>query len=196
MRLITAENPIYFCKSEDEIPFPSPFWGFIWPGGLGLTKFITANPKFFKDKSVLDLGSGCGVNSIAAMKAGASRVIANDICPFACEAFLMNLELNEASCDDLSGITFHEDNKLSYSKSYFDQCDIVMCGDMLYDPALSTQIKSILCDHDMAICGDPQRAYCPQILDESKNLLASFDYGQDGFARYALKLLNASYLAS
>lgn len=127
------------------------------------------------------MGSGCGINSIAAAQAGAFHVVANDICPFAHEALVLNMELNDPS--NVSVISFHKENKLFKGTDYFDEYDIIICGDMLYDADFSRQLKTALCQHKMVIFGDPQRTYCPQKLEMSNGLLASYDYQQDGFAR-------------
>ena len=55
-----------------------PFWGFYWPGGQALNRFIL-DSTIAKDKSVLDFGSGSGAGSICAMLRGAKYAIANDI---------------------------------------------------------------------------------------------------------------------
>lgn len=65
---------------EDDKIFPEdPFWGFYWPGGQAVSRFIEENPGVVKGKEVLDIGSGCGASAIAAVKAGAKKTIANDI---------------------------------------------------------------------------------------------------------------------
>ncbi|XP_050073127.1 electron transfer flavoprotein beta subunit lysine methyltransferase-like [Anopheles maculipalpis] len=56
-----------------------PFWGFFWPGGQALTRFILDTSHVFRGKTVLDVGCGCGASSIAALMVGASHVTANDI---------------------------------------------------------------------------------------------------------------------
>ena len=60
-----------------------PFWAAVWPGAKSLSRYILNNPDLVKGKSILDLGCGSGVVSIAASKAGAVRVVANDIDPVA-----------------------------------------------------------------------------------------------------------------
>lgn len=81
LHLITKDCPIYHQKHvEDSKTFPEdPFWGFYWPGGQAVSKFIEENPEIVKRKVVLDIGSGCAASAIAAKKVGARRVIANDI---------------------------------------------------------------------------------------------------------------------
>lgn len=42
-------------------------------------RFVLENPDIVKDKSVLDVGSGCGATSIAAIMKKAKYAVANDI---------------------------------------------------------------------------------------------------------------------
>ena len=43
--------------------------------------YLLDNPSIVRNKSVLDIGSGCGASSIASIMCGATRVLANDIDP-------------------------------------------------------------------------------------------------------------------
>ena len=81
LHLITKDCEIYHRPhSEQTKVFPlDPFWGFYWPGGQAVSRFIEENPKVVRGKIILDIGSGCGASAIAAVKAGAKRSIANDI---------------------------------------------------------------------------------------------------------------------
>jgi predicted nicotinamide N-methyase len=49
--------------------------------------------------SVLDFGSGCGIEAIAAKLCGAKTVAVNDIDPFALTASLMNAKRNGVTMD-------------------------------------------------------------------------------------------------
>ena len=57
----------------------------MWPGGYAIAKFLEENP-VVRNTTVLDVGSGSGVASLAAHHAKAARVVANDICTVAAAA--------------------------------------------------------------------------------------------------------------
>ena len=61
----TASSPGGLCP---------PYWAVPWVGGQGLARYILDNPDVVRGRSVLDVGSGCGVAALAAAVAGASRV--------------------------------------------------------------------------------------------------------------------------
>lgn len=99
------------------------YWAFCWASGQVLARFILQNPAWVKDKTVLDFGTGSGVVAIAAMKAGAKRVIACDIDKDALISCEENAKLNNVSfelSDDLFAIKD-------------DSIDLLIAADVLYD---------------------------------------------------------------
>eukprot|EP01048_Picozoa_sp_COSAG05_P025741 COSAG05_NODE_6693_length_919_cov_1.954878_1_plen_182_part_01 len=50
----------------------------IWPASMALAGWLEAHPHMVKNKSVLELGCGLGLGSMAAWKLGALRVVATD----------------------------------------------------------------------------------------------------------------------
>jgi predicted nicotinamide N-methyase len=70
-----------------------PFWATVWPAARVLAGYLLAQPDRVAGRTVLDLGCGGAVAGIAAAKAGASAVVANDIDP----AALCVAELNAAA---------------------------------------------------------------------------------------------------
>lgn len=199
LSLLTSSTELYYCNDESKLPFPEPWWAFLWPGGRALTKFVVKNPMFVANKRVLDIGSGCGSASIACLQAGASTVVANDIDPMAGAALQLNLELNHL--DHINAISFITDNLIHQPQEYFQQYDVVLCGDMLYDSQCSSFLVNALATHPCVVFGDVGRTYCPSvdtlvdttpagagthssISDNSTSgscLLASYTYQEDGF---------------
>jgi predicted nicotinamide N-methyase len=62
---------------------PAPFWAYPWAGGAALARVLLDVPGQVRGGFVLDFGAGGGVASIAAARAGAARVVANDLDPWA-----------------------------------------------------------------------------------------------------------------
>jgi len=60
-----------------------PFWAVVWPAARVLAWYLLAHPSIVSGQTVLDLGCGGGVAGVAAARAGASAVIANDVDPAA-----------------------------------------------------------------------------------------------------------------
>ena len=55
-----------------------PFWASVWPGGLGLARYLLQHPEIVLGRTVIDVATGSGVVAIAAALAGAQSVAAYD----------------------------------------------------------------------------------------------------------------------
>uniref|UniRef100_A0A2M4CWI3 ETFB lysine methyltransferase n=1 Tax=Anopheles darlingi TaxID=43151 RepID=A0A2M4CWI3_ANODA len=131
LHLITPECAIYHQPIGADFPFKNdPFWGFYWPGGQALTRFILDYNDRFRSKSILDLGCGCGASTIAALQVQASHVTANDIDPVALQATLLNVEINGVMNESM--LSLNESNLVGCDSGLIN-CDIIIIGDMFYD---------------------------------------------------------------
>lgn len=149
-----------------KIGLDPPFWAFPWAGGEALALYILENPETVRGKKVLDFASGSGLVGIAAKKAGASLVLANDIDAFACEAIRLNARLNHVSIEI-------DNNNLVKDGSHFQNSfDVILAGDVFYDKTMSETVISWLKLFDRSktviFVGDPARAYLPVEWMEAK----------------------------
>src|SRR5690606_25933771 len=64
-------------------PLPAPFWAYPWPAGAALARVLLDGPERVRGRRVLDLGTGGGLVALAAARAGAAEVVANDVDPWA-----------------------------------------------------------------------------------------------------------------
>lgn len=71
-----------------------PFWALVWPAAQLLARVFQAEPAWVRGHTVLDLGCGSGVAGIAALYAGATRVVAHDIDPVALAIAAKNATAN------------------------------------------------------------------------------------------------------
>jgi predicted nicotinamide N-methyase len=144
-----------------------PYWGFAWPGGQAVARYVLDHPHLVAGKRVLDLAAGSGVAAIAAAKAGAARVTAHDIDPLAVVAIAMNADANgvavEASAVDL----VRQDG--AFDSSAFD---VILAGDVFYDHDLAGRATAFLQGCRAAGCvvllGDPGRPLLPRHLLASR----------------------------
>uniref|UniRef100_A0A182X6G3 ETFB lysine methyltransferase n=1 Tax=Anopheles quadriannulatus TaxID=34691 RepID=A0A182X6G3_ANOQN len=146
LHLITPDCAIYHqpvgANSGADTGFSAdPFWGFFWPGGQALTRFILDTGHVFRGKTVLEVGCGCGASAIAALLVGATRVTANDIDPVALQATLLNAERNGitgnrlvVSSDNLIGQGADETHQP------VDRCEVVLIGDLFYDTEIAADL--------------------------------------------------------
>lgn len=134
-----------------------PFWAFAWAGGQALAKYLLDHPETVRGKRVLDIACGSGLVGVAAMKAGAARVVCNDIDPYAEAAVGLNARLNGVD------IAFQSGDLLDGPAP---DADLVMAGDVTYEKAMSAAMLSYFRraarDKIEVLIGDPHRGYFPR----------------------------------
>jgi len=153
LNLITSECRLWNTLPEDA-PFHEPYWGFYWPGGQALTRYVLdAGSSLVSGKRVLDFGCGCGASGLAAAANKAKRVIFNDIDQMALEAVMINGTSNKITVKNISS-----ENLLSQP---CDDVDVVLVGDMLYDTEFADQVLQWLLNihhrGGLILIGDPGR---------------------------------------
>ncbi|MCO6180329.1 methyltransferase [Ciceribacter sp. RN22] len=165
---LASEVHDLWLKTEDEleeIGLPPPFWAFAWAGGQGLARYVLDHPEVTAGKRVVDFASGSGLVAIAARLAGAGRVVAADIDPWAETAIRLNAETNGVAVDftgrNLIGETL--------------EADVVLAGDVFYDrgfaDALIPWFDRLAATGIDVLVGDPGRSYLPK---ERLTALASY----------------------
>jgi len=81
-----------------------PYWSDLWPSGVALARELLEHPERLNGLGVFELGAGLGLGSIAAVLAGARRVVAGDLHPEA----LRSLQANAARNGAARGLTTQE----------------------------------------------------------------------------------------
>ena len=172
LRLITNKCRLYHenCDELSSIPFKElPYWGFFWPGGQSMTRFILDNPKTVEGNRVLDFGSGCAAASIACRLKKCKFVLANDIDETAEVAAKINARLNNVHIDT-STINLIDDSLSDF--------DVVIFGDVFYDEDFAAQllpwIKKLVENNKLCFIGDPGRHALSKELKLKLKLLARY----------------------
>ena len=146
-----------------------PYWAFAWPGGQALARYLLDHPERVRGKRVLDFGSGCALEGIAAAKAGA-QVLCADIDPLAARFAQRNAALNDVQLEDTSRDLIGTQ----------PQADVILAGDACYAPELAARLLPWLEAQArrgvLVLVGDPLRV--PGALEHAQRLAtyaASFD---------------------
>ena len=116
---------------------PSPFWAFPWPAGIALARVILDEPALVAGKSVIDVGAGGGISCLAAARAGARRVVACDVDPWALATTRLAARRLHVSVEVLQ-----ED--AARRPAMLDGFEVVLCGDLAYDRAAAAQERQAL----------------------------------------------------
>lgn len=139
-----------------EIGLPPPFWAFAWAGGQGLARHLLDHPETVRGKTVLDFATGSGLLAIAAVKAGASAVLAADIDPFSPAACRLNMTANGVRFD----VT--QDDLIGRDGAW----DVILAGDVFYDRAMAEALvpwfEALAAKGRTVLIGDPGRSYLPR----------------------------------
>jgi predicted nicotinamide N-methyase len=160
VRLLVASDVVALWEAMEQeqgrTEQEPPFWAAAWPGGQALARYVLDHPDLVAGRSVLDLGAGSGLVAVAAVRAGAARVVASEIDPFGLAAIPENAALNgvtgiETVGDLLGGPP--------------PPVDVVLAGDVCYDRVMTERVLPFLDTARAAgaqvLIGDPGRPYLP-----------------------------------
>ena len=157
---LAEESLEIWRKTEEdlgEMNLPPPYWAFAWAGGQALARCLIDLPSLVNGKRILDLGCGAGLAAIAALKAGASSVLAADIDQIAVLAAELNAGANGVRFDTTT------DDLLYGLPAVFD---VVLVGDLFYERQLAERVLALIeplaKSGTLVLVGDPQRNYFPR----------------------------------
>lgn len=136
---------------------PPPFWAFAWAGGQALARCVLDDPELVAGRDVLDLATGSGLVAIAAAKAGARSVTANDIDPYSLAATEANARANGVRVALIEG---------DLLTSGYDEASVILAGDVFYSREMAGLVLPFLRAAAgrgaLVLVGDPGRAYLPK----------------------------------
>ncbi len=146
-----------------------PYWSFPWAGGQALARHVLDHPDIVRGRRVLDVAAGSGLVALAAMKAGAASVVANDIDPFAAAAQDLNARANGVALEIVTADLLDGDGGDVGA-------DVVLAGDVCYESALTERVMGYLqraaARGARVYLADPGRTYLPSARLEA---IAAYD---------------------
>jgi predicted nicotinamide N-methyase len=157
VRLYMAEDStVWWARMQARSPaqLNPPFWASAWAGGRAVARYVLDNPRTVAGRRVLDVASGSGLVAIAASKAGAAEVIANDVDPYAVAAITLNARANavpvaESHADLLDGDA--------------GDAEVVLAGDVFYSEQMARRmiafLERVAARGAQVLVGDPGRGY-------------------------------------
>lgn len=159
LHMATEVVPLWRMTQDmlDDMDLPPPYWAFAWPGGQALARYLLDTPIEVRGKRVLAFAAGGGVDALAAAKAGAARVEANEIDALAATVLRLNAAANGLEIDVLA-----ED----IMGQVADRWDVVIAGDVFYEKPMADRAEAwftALAARGVTILfADPGRAYLPK----------------------------------
>jgi predicted nicotinamide N-methyase len=159
LHLADEVTPIWRLTEEElgELGLPPPFWAFAWAGGQALARYLLDHPDEVAGRRVLDFATGSGLVAIAAMKAGARKVLGADIDPFCAAAVALNAEANEVA------VAFTDADLLEGPPP---AADMILAADIFYEKPMAERAMAWLTaareSGAHVLVGDPGRSYFPR----------------------------------
>jgi predicted nicotinamide N-methyase len=136
---------------------PAPFWAFPWAGGQALARHLLDHPELVAGRSVLDFATGSGLVALAALRAGAARVLACDVDPYCEAAVEANAALNGLAVE----FTLRDGTSLRGG-----DFAVVLAGDVFYEAPLAAAALAWLgaaaTAGSLVLAGDGSRTYAPR----------------------------------
>jgi predicted nicotinamide N-methyase len=135
---------------------PAPFWAYAWAAGCALARLLLDEPERVRGRRVLDVGCGSGVAALAAARAGAAQVVANDVDPWALATLAIAAGRQGLRVEPLrADLTLAAAGALGF--------EVVLCGDLAYERAQAAPQRALLracLEHGARVLlADAERAY-------------------------------------
>ena len=169
--MLHAPHPGSGLRRLESETHSAPYWAYVWSGGAVLARHLAERPEVVAGRTMLDLGSGCGIVAIAAARAGAAKVCATDLDRYALAATALNAAANGVDVTMLADL------------DPLPQVDLVLAGDVFYDARTARQSIPLLDRFQAAgirvLVGDPGRKHLPLARLEQ---LAAYDVPEFGGA--------------
>jgi len=134
----TARGLVEIWEAAEAVarsPLPSPFWAWAWPAGIALARLLLDEPARVRGRTVLDFGAGGGVASLACARAGAARVIANDIDPWATAVTRIAARRQGMAIETLLA---------DLTTGTLPDCDVLLCADLGYERPAAPAERAVL----------------------------------------------------
>jgi predicted nicotinamide N-methyase len=115
---------------------PVPFWAVVWPAAKVFARFLLDQPNLVRGREVMEIGCGGAVASLAAAKAGAAKVTANDVDPTALAIARQNSAHNRVN------LFFDSENRIATGS--IGQAQVLLCSDFFYAKVESLVLTRLL----------------------------------------------------
>jgi predicted nicotinamide N-methyase len=169
LKLLQASEVVPLWQASEQVlaaqGLPPPYWAFAWAGGQALARYLLDHPETVAGRRVLDFAAGCGIAGLAAARAGAARVEASEIDPFAAAAIALNAELNELHVALLLKDLTVETQTAGDGRAG-SRWDVILAGDVCYERPMAERVFGWLRERSaegvLVLLGDPGRSYLPK----------------------------------
>ena len=155
-----------------------PYWAELWPSAFALSEFILENPRIVKNKTVLELGCGMGLTTMALTMAKPGQFVATDYEQPALDSTKENFLLNKIK--EIPTLQLLDWRKPNLNKKY----ELIIASDVAYEDRffqpLIELFKNYLAESGEIFLAEPNRTIARTFF--GKLALAGFEFeGTDKF---------------
>ena len=140
---------------------PFPFWAKLWPASIALFRFLMEEPPFVTDKTVMEIGAGLGLPSLATARY-ATSVLCTDAVADAVDMINISVQLNNFNNVQAMQLDWNDPD-------FKPVTDVILMSDVNYNPADFPQllrfIQNILADKIIIILSTPQRLIAKPFIE-------------------------------
>lgn len=149
--------------------FP-PSFSVMWPSAVALSRWLISNPHVIKNRSVLELGAGCGLSGLVASSLEPSSMVLTDFNPKVLKNLEFNIALNDANARAV-GLDFYQQSGKSCNGwmdtngEYNAAVDVIVAADVICQPcdavAAAKTIHDAILPNGIAIviCADTKHRF-------------------------------------
>lgn len=154
-------DPVRMHRQWQQQNTDIPYWSQVWPSALALAQHIDAYPALFRERTVLELGAGIGLPSLAAA-AYARHICCSDHIADA----LPYMELNAAH----QGCAAFRSRCIDWTNTAeLPNAEVLLLSDVAYDPqqflSLERLLRKYLFQKTTILLSLPQRRVSAGFLD-------------------------------
>ena len=135
-----------------------PYWANVWPAARLTAEYLGKHPALAGGKTVLDFGCGGGIAGLAAARAGATRVIANDIDPAALWMADRNARAN--------GLTLACEGGNMLLSPPAPEWELILVADLFYEKSIAEPmlrwLRQARAQGALILIADGSRPFAPQ----------------------------------
>ena len=142
-----------------------PYWAELWPSAIALSRFVLSHAEWFASQSVLELGCGLGLTSLALAHCKPARLLITDYEQDALDLSVENFALNGVPPPETALLDWREPDLT-------DTFNVIVASDILYEERFFRPVirllDQLLSPNGMFVLAEPGRPVAQSFFEMFK----------------------------